>query len=213
MDIICARHGNTFAPGDRVIWVGRNQDIPLVQAGEQQARTLALALRNARIGPVAIFCAPLKRTRRYAELLAEGLGRSEAPVVDGRLTEIDYGDWAGLTNQEVEQIGHGESQRLWYEEMIWPQDANWTGSEAEIRGGVEAFLQMIRHDFRPDDTVLAVSSNGILRYFALAALGADARRDPRFPFKMRTGHVGKIREERGTASLLYWDAAPGSVSL
>ena len=29
MDILCARHGNTFATGDRVVYVGGKDDLPL----------------------------------------------------------------------------------------------------------------------------------------------------------------------------------------
>ena len=89
MDIICARHGNTFAPGERVVFVGANEDVPLVPSGEEQALRLGAALREARIAPAVVLCGPLQRTRRYAELVAEKLGLGMKPIVDARLTEID----------------------------------------------------------------------------------------------------------------------------
>ena len=44
MDILCARHGNTFAPGQRAVFVGAKEDLPLTEEGETQARDLAIAL-------------------------------------------------------------------------------------------------------------------------------------------------------------------------
>ena len=45
--ILLARHGNTFGPGDRIVWVGAQEDLPLVEKGEEQARALGNALRGA----------------------------------------------------------------------------------------------------------------------------------------------------------------------
>ncbi len=210
MDIICARHGNTFAPGERVVWVGRFQDLPLASSGEEQAKRLAAMLAKERIVPSAIFCAPLQRTRRHAAIVSERLGLKTAPNLDERLTEIDYGDWAGLTNEEVEtKLHQGDDQRNWYDNMAWPKRSNWGGSETEIRAGVDAFLGMLRSKFESRATVLVVSSNGILRYFAMAAAGAEARSDARFPFKMRTGNFGILRDTGDKYVIVSWDVAPG----
>jgi len=214
MDVICARHGNTFAAGDRVVFIGRNENMPLTEKGEAQARALAAALARARVAPAAVFCGGLARTRRYADLVAEGIALPRPPVTDERLNEIDYGAWAGLTNEEVEsKLGQGEDLRLWNEAGVWPRRAGWGDGEAAIRSRVADFLEMVRRDFAPADTVLVVSSNGVLRYFALAVLGAEAGRYPRFPFKMRTGNIGKIHDLAGRATLAFWDAAPGSAPL
>ena len=213
MDIFCARHGNTFATGDRVVFVGANEDPPLTPEGENQARILATALSAAALRPAAIFCGPLRRTQSYAALVAEGLGLA-APRIDARLTEIDYGDWSGLTNEEVAtKLGQGEDLRRWNESGVWPSRANWNPDEATLRRLVSEFLRMLKGSFAADDSVVVVSSNGVLRYFAMAAAGPGASTDTRFPFKMRTGHVGKIGLGEGRPALAYWDAAPGGQSL
>lgn len=210
MDIICARHGNTFAPGERVVFVGANEDVPLVPSGEEQALRLGAALREARIAPAVVLCGPLQRTRRYAELVAEKLGLGMKPIVDARLTEIDYGDWAGLTNEEIaSKLGQGEDLRLWNEQGRWPGRANWRGSEDEIKTGVAALMKLLSGELG-GKTVLVVSSNGILRYFAMAAAGAAAKSDPRFPFKMRTGNYGIIRANDDKYAIVSWDVAPGA---
>ena len=210
MDIVCARHGNTFAPGDRVVFVGAHEDVALTPEGEAQARRLAAALRDAALAPAVVLCGPLQRTRRYAELVVETLGLGVKPVVDARLTEIDYGDWAGLTNEEISsKLGQGEDLRLWNEQGRWPGRAHWGGSEDGIKTGVAAIMKLLGGELA-GRTVLVVSSNGILRYFAMAAAGAAAKSDPRFPFKMRTGNYGIIRAGGDKYDVVSWDNTPGA---
>ena len=211
MDILCARHGNTFAPGQRAVFVGAKEDLPLTEEGETQARDLAIALGREKIPIAGIFCAPLKRTRRYARIVALSLALPVLPVADKRLTEIDYGTWAGRSNDEIESaLGQGAALSRWNEAGVWPQDAGWGEGESDLTKRVGAFRAMLRKRFAPSDTVLVVSSNGVLRYFARDALGPAAASDPRFPFKMRTGHMGRIREQNGAAEVLYWDRTPGA---
>ncbi len=45
MRILFARHGNTFAPGDNVVCVGRETDLALVERGFEQARAVAFSWR------------------------------------------------------------------------------------------------------------------------------------------------------------------------
>lgn len=214
MDILCVRHGNTFAPGARVVYVGGKDDPALTEEGETQARDLAIALARARVPVAGVFCAPLERTRRFAEIVALSLALPMLPVADARLTEIDYGDWTGRTNEEiVGDLGQGEALCQWNEGGVWPQESHWAESEADLKRRVAAFYAMLRERFSEDDTVLVVSSNGVLRYLAREALGETAKSDPRFPFKMRTGHIGKIRERGGRAEIPYWNRPPAEALL
>lgn len=208
MDILCARHGNTFAPGDRVVYVGGKDDPPLTEEGETQARDLAIALGRAKIPIAGVFCAPLKRTRRFARIVALSLALPMLPVADKRLSEIDYGDWTGRTNDEIAgELGQGAALKQWNEAGVWPGQAHWAESEADVQKRVAAFRAMLLQRFSPADNVLVVSSNGVLRYLARDALGAGAKSDSRFPFKMRTGHMGRVRVADGKSELLYWDRA------
>jgi probable phosphoglycerate mutase len=91
-----ARHGQTE-------WnlAGRRQgrlDSPLTTLGELQARQNAGLLRSADVG--TIFCSPLGRARRTAELIAEVVGLP-VQVIDG-LAELDHGEWSGLTSAEID---------------------------------------------------------------------------------------------------------------
>jgi probable phosphoglycerate mutase len=83
MQILFVRHGNTFDPGDKVVWVGGETDLPLVDKGGAQAQAVAEALRRCNLVPDRIFAASLQRTRRTADIIAAELGLPP-PIVDER---------------------------------------------------------------------------------------------------------------------------------
>ena len=94
--VLLIRHGQVVGDADRR-FLGRT-DWPMSEAGEAQIRALAerLATRFA-IG--AVYCSDLGRSRRTAELLAEG---RQAPIhVRAALCEIDMGAWDGALRRDV----------------------------------------------------------------------------------------------------------------
>ncbi len=212
MQILLARHGNTFAPGDRVVWVGRETDLPLVEKGVEQARAVAAALNARRLVPTRVFCGPLRRTKRYAEIIVGSLDSDVPVVVDSRLNEIAYGRWAGLTAREIaEELGQKEQLRRWNEEDVWPSDAGWISTQDEIVRDIAAFFTDIEDNGRAGDRPLVVSSNGILR-LAARSLGLAHPRGGRAPgFHMKTGNMGVMERRDGALSLKCWDVTPGDI--
>lgn len=71
--------------------------VPLNEHGRQQARQLALYVRN--IGLSALYTSDLKRAVETAAILAQELGFT--PVLDSRLRERNIGAWQGLTRDEM----------------------------------------------------------------------------------------------------------------
>lgn len=211
MKLILARHGNTFAPGDKVVWVGRETDLPLVEKGVAQAQAVAAALRAHRIRPARVFCGPLRRTRDFAAIIADALALEGAPIVDPRLDEIDYGRWAGKTAQEIAALGQEEALERWNREDIWPEDAGWGSREADIVSAVRGFLDMLRATVRGDEAALAVSSNGVLRFFP-RQLGLAPPEGAGRSFRMRTGHLGVIDDPGGAPSLRCWNVPPDALA-
>ena len=94
------RHGQTTSSA-RHAYSGRS-DIPLTDAGREQARAAARQLAAA--GVDAVISSPLIRARDTAQAIADATG---APLsVDERLTEVDYGPFEGLDRAGArEQIG------------------------------------------------------------------------------------------------------------
>jgi len=77
-------------------WQGQ-ADPPLSAHGCAQAEQLAKQLASQPID--ALFASDLHRAARTAEILGDALGM--VPVVDVRLRELDVGNWAGLTRDEI----------------------------------------------------------------------------------------------------------------
>ncbi|MHB8138031.1 MAG: histidine phosphatase family protein [Smithellaceae bacterium] len=95
MQLILIRHGETLWNKE-----GRIQgtsDIELSETGMEQARRLALSLKDSEIG--AIHASPLKRAFRTAEIINNFHGRKIE--VHPELMEMDQGDFEGLSFQEL----------------------------------------------------------------------------------------------------------------
>lgn len=210
MQLILARHGNTFNPGDKVVYVGASNDLPLVEKGREQALKVASALKQQNTLPTAIFCAPLLRTKEYAQIIAEQLRLPQPPIVEPTLTEIDYGDWAGLTADEVKLRFGQESLNAWNEKSIWPTNANWTGSAAQLVKTLTSFADKITKAFTADDTLLFVSSNGVLRYFLELIPTAFQKSVREKQFTMKTGHLSQLTYDNQQFSLAYWNKDPAT---
>jgi probable phosphoglycerate mutase len=98
MKILLARHGETAWNAE-----GRYQgqeDIPLSDVGEAQARSLGERLRHVHIDRAV--ASPLKRALRTAEL-ALGEDRLAKLTTDAGLMEIAHGTWEGLLAAEIRE--------------------------------------------------------------------------------------------------------------
>ncbi len=110
--LLLVRHGRTALTEARRISGGGGPDPELSSAGVQDARSVAEEL--ALIGrqgafahlesPVVVVCSPMQRTRETAQIIAAQLGASIEVIEE--LREISFGDWDGLTNEEVRTRDH-----------------------------------------------------------------------------------------------------------
>ena len=73
---------------------GRSE-LPLTERGREQARKLGERLKIVRFA--AAVRSPLGRTKQTSDLIAPGLPQI---VLEG-LTEIDYGEWEGLSPEQA----------------------------------------------------------------------------------------------------------------
>jgi len=94
--IILIRHGQT--EWNRVERFRGRADVPLNETGLKQAE--ATGIRVAKMWkPTAIYSSPLSRAVKTAEATARHFGLT-VQVHEG-LADIDYGDWQGLSPDEV----------------------------------------------------------------------------------------------------------------
>ena len=208
MKLVLSRHGNTFPPGEKAVWIGCRSDLPLVEEGRRQAMRLGAELREAGIVPAAIYCGPLSRTSEYAEIVAAQLDYSVTPIVDAALTEIDYGDWEGLSSEEIRQRFGASMLDDWENDSTWPASTGWQPGEAELARKLESFVSRLACAHAEADTVLAITSNGVLRHFLRLDRDAFVARAQARATKVATGKIGIIEVDESFRRVAVWNEAP-----
>lgn len=214
MRLLLIRHGNTFKSGETPVRVGANEDLPLTEEGEAQARRLGAQLKAAGIMPAAAVTGPLRRTRRHLEIVLDELGAAAAVAVDERLREIDYGPWGGLSDDEIaRRFGAKAAAELdaWNRESRWPRETvTWRPAPETIARNAAALTSELAARLGTEDCALVCSSNGILRYFLemtekkMAAAGDHGKE------KMKTGALSLL-DVRGTAvRVVFWNLPAGT---
>jgi len=141
------------------------RELPLTGPGHEQARKLGARL--AKMKWAAVYRSPLGRTAETAALVAPGF---DAQVATG-LTEIDYGEWEGLSPAQAK-----ERDPLRY--AAWVADPATTGppggeTAAQIAQRALAAVEEIRarHE-TATGPVLAVSHKATLRILGAALTGS-----------------------------------------
>lgn len=214
LKLYLCRHGNTFEPGDKIVWVGKHEDAPLAKKGLEQAHTMALHLEQQAEHPSAFYCSNLQRTQRYAEIIKATLS-NEAPIMTERaLNELDYGDWGGLTtDQIISQYGE-DPVKQWQEESVFPiaELGNWGDTaeavEARIQDFVSRLIQLKEASDQPSQPIVIVSSNGVLRFFLKLIPGEFERAIAAKTFKMKTGHFSILTYDGQDFRLTEWNQNP-----
>jgi probable phosphoglycerate mutase len=171
--ILLARHGlSTYNLEGRI--QGRDDRSLLSPRGEQQARQLGEALREVPVS--AVWCSPLQRARRTAELLLEARGAGPALRPSEGLLEIDLEPWIGLGRDELRQR-HPAEERLWSsrpEELeLQRTDGRRYHPLLDLQQQAHGLWHELLscHPPEGEHSVLLVAHNGILRCLLLAALG------------------------------------------
>ncbi|MER9275101.1 histidine phosphatase family protein [Mesorhizobium sp. M0643] len=208
MKLILSRHGNTFERGDKVVWIGRRTDLPLTAQGSAQAQHLGKVLRRSGISLDGLYCGPLRRTRQHAEIIAEGIGGTPPLTADSRLAEIDYGAWEGLSSQEIIAQFGTEELDAWERSSVWPGSPGWSPSEATMAHGVTTFIEHLTRTQGEDSTVLAVTSNGVLRYFMRLTDHILKVKMGELSGKVATGNICIFEARHGNCRVLAWNIAP-----
>ncbi|MDO5417471.1 MAG: histidine phosphatase family protein [Lachnospiraceae bacterium] len=109
--IYLIRHGQT--DWNLAKRIQGSQDIPLNETGKRQAALLAEGMRTR---PVArFFSSPMKRARETARAVADS---QNVPLylVDG-LEEIHYGEWEGMTMEEI-RTRFPEEYTAWWKDPV-----------------------------------------------------------------------------------------------
>ena len=218
---LIARHGNTFRPGEPPRRVGGRTDLPLVE--EERARAIGKYLLANDLRVDRLYAAPLLRTTRTAELIAEESHLDLPVIVASRFREIDYGPDENKTEEEVtRRLGEEAARRAglsslpaaelsrlgkralddWNTRTIVPP--GWLADAEEITRSWIDFTSSIADG----ENVLICTSNGIIR-FAPLLLDADLdafRRE--HDLKVSTGSLSIFRHDGNRWLCDAWNLKP-----
>jgi probable phosphoglycerate mutase len=189
--LLLARHGETNWTREKR-WQG-HADPPLNQRGRKQARVLARNLADVHLE--AIYSSDLRRASQTAAIVADGRGIDVRRDPD--LRENDFGDWTGLTRDEVERrFPHGAMLRK-------RGGKGWSGGESyeEMAHRIVRAIHRIAGS-HPGQLVLVVAHNGPIRAVHAHVYGvayAEYRQTAR---SVKKGSLTAVRLESGACAAI-----------
>lgn len=152
--LLLIRHGEVEERYHRVF--GGRIDMELSPQGHEQAAVLAAYLQRRSID--ALYASPMRRAQQTLAPLAAQ--RTSVPVTMAGLREVDFGDWTGMSWEQV----HARFQVSAFEWLDQLERNGFANGEtaAEFRGRVEPCLREIleRH---AGHTVAVVCHGGVVR--------------------------------------------------
>ncbi|MBP2662381.1 MAG: pspA 1 [Firmicutes bacterium] len=186
--LIVVRHGQTLWNLERK-YQGHS-DIALTDKGIKQAEAVAARLAEEKID--AVYASDLSRAFKTAACIADKHGLTVHVVP--ALREIKFGDWEGLTYEQISEQWPGLLGKLWT-----------TPDELQIPGG-ESFQQLKERAYtaiekivaaHPDQTVIVVAHGGTIGTILCAMLD------------IHLNHVWSIRQDNTAVNIIeYYEGRP-----
>ena len=201
MTVILLRHGRSVSNTAHTV-AGRSAGVELDAKGVSQAD--ALVERLAGLPIAALVRSPLLRCRLTLEPLAAALGLE--PLIDERLSEVDYGQWTGRN------LGDLVKEPLWTVVQQQPSAAVFPDGEGLAQVQARAVAAVRDHDRRlaeehgTDVLWVACTHGDVIKSVVADALGAHLdsfqritadpasmsviRYTPARPFVVHVNHTG-----------------------
>jgi broad specificity phosphatase PhoE len=191
------RHGETVA-NTRQILLGR-EDSPFTEAGWRQPGHVAEHLRGCSLA--CVYCSPIARARRTADLVLETLGGAVDLEIEAALAEIDAGAFTGFT---FEQVRARVPRDAIVGAFRYPGGEAWR--DVQRRAVEFVFGLESRH---AGDAVLLVTHAGVIAALVAEYLGEPIERY----IRTRFGHdfLGELTIEGGTFT--RYEKITGTVDL
>lgn len=183
-EVVLIRHGETEWSRS-----GRHTgttDIPLTERGRDQARHLAPLLAGAKF--TQVLSSPLRRARETCELA--GLG--DRMQIDADLAEWDYGDYEGLTFEQIR-----ENSRGW---MIFTHGCPGGESPEQVAARADRLIGRLRG---MDGRIALFAHGHLLRVFTARWLKLPAAAGSNF--LLDTSTISILGEYRGAPTLKRWN--------
>jgi probable phosphoglycerate mutase len=143
-------------------------DVPLSDVGRHQAELLAR--RFASIPVEALYSSPLRRSMHTARIVGQSISRE--PIVDPRLSELNYGLWEGKTFAEIKRA-EPEAYQAWAAD---PADLAPPGGETGVEL-IERLAPVLGNldDRHPEGNVVVVCHKTLCRLLICKITGVPLR--------------------------------------
>jgi len=167
-------------------------DLPLTPYGEQQATAL-----NGQLDPSEfelILSSPRQRAQETARLA--GFTGAAAPAVDDDLAEWAYGDYEGLTSDQIRQ-----RRPDW---DLWRDGCPGGESPDDVAARLTRVVGRVQQS--GVQKAIAFAHGHALRVLTLCWLDLDLARGEQFP--LHTGTVSVLGWEKDQPALSRWNAPP-----
>jgi probable phosphoglycerate mutase len=161
-------------------------DLPLLPAGREQATELGRGLDPGEFDRV--LCSPLLRARETCELAGFG---DRMEIID-QLREWDYGDYEGLTTEEI-RAGDPD----W---SLWRDGCPGGETPAEVAARVDSLLSRLG-----GERVIAFAHGHLLRVLAARWIGLEADGGSRL--LLAPGALARLGHERDLRVLERWNVS------
>ena len=163
--IYLVRHGETEFTAIRR-FSGSRLDPKLIERGREQASAVGKYLKNLKAD--LLVASPLARTLETAELIGKETG---LPVqTDEAWVECDFGDWDGLTPEEVRSKFPGEYEK-WIESTSYPTTGGESYDDIALRADLALTALAVAN---PGKKIIVVTHNLIIRQCARLAFDGNA---------------------------------------
>ena len=159
-------------------------DVPLSPEGIIQARETAARLAQEKI--CAVYSSGLRRTLQTGQMLAAAL-QLNVTVLE-TLAEIDFGDFEGMTFEEI-QRRYPEAFERWVTQPTntrFPNGESFADMRDRVSSSVDALLRRHRNE-----SIAIVSHSGVIRFLIGRALSMPA--DQIFRLAQRHCAINRIK--------------------
>ncbi len=169
----------------------------LSETGVRQAQLLAERLKDTELA--AIHCSDLPRARDTAEMIAAGRGIEVHPTSD--LRERSYGQWEGMTREEI-RARDPEEYAHWRQgtEEFAPPDGE---SLIDVLARQAGLTEMLRATYPGDETIALVGHGGAFLTLAVSMLGVPMSLRSRFSLDNASITILRVSPDR--AVLERWN--------
>jgi broad specificity phosphatase PhoE len=185
--VLVVRHGST--EWSRAMRHTGRTDIPLDPHGENQARALQGKLASWQV--TNVFSSPRQRALRTCQLA--GFGKDVHVLED--LAEWDYGDYEGLTSEQIHK-----TNPTWF---LWREGCPGGESPAQVAARADRVISLIRP---LSGTSVLFAHGHLLRVLAARWLGLGPEAGACFAFD--AAHLGVLGYEHQTSVIRLWNEPP-----